>query len=72
MSRYRIKESITPLKFIKKNNKYPSEHSKDYEEKKLGQWVQNQKLSKKGIGNYKITKENIQINLSFLAFFAKD
>ena len=45
--------------FKEKNNKYPSQHSSNKEEKRLGSWCNNQKKSKKCQGNYKITSKRI-------------
>jgi superfamily II DNA or RNA helicase len=46
--------------FYLKNNKYPSQNSKDKEEKSLGMWIGTQKKSKKGQGTCKLTPDQIK------------
>jgi hypothetical protein len=46
--------------FYSKNNKYPSDYSKNKKEKSLGKWIGHQKQAKKGKGTYKLTPYRIK------------
>ena len=49
------------IKFKNKSSKFPSDHSKDREEKRLGSWIGSQRKAKKGIGTCKLTSKRIKL-----------
>ena len=49
------------INFVKENNKFPSVHSINHEEKSLGYWITNQRTSYKGKGRCKMTKKRIKL-----------
>jgi len=56
-------------KWAEENKRFPSQHSKDKEERSLGMFVNVMRRSKRGKGNYKITEEHVQILESIQGWF---